>query len=88
MTKVDLKKQISAYSATAGQLAVVDVPPLQYLMVDCHGDPTTSTAYRDAVTSVYPLAYKLTFARCPAGGLLAFARPPRHGSSAPRPLSG
>lgn len=62
MTKVDLKKRISAYSAAAGQVDVIDVPPLQYLMVDGHGDPNTSTAFRDAVTSVYPLAYKLKFA--------------------------
>ena len=62
MTKVDLKKRISAYSAKAGEFAVVDVPPLQYLMIDGHGDPNTSNAYRDAVTSIYPLAYKLKFA--------------------------
>lgn len=62
MTKVDLKKQIAAYTATAGTFDVIDVPPLQYLMVDGHGDPNTSTAYHNAVTSIYPLAYKLKFA--------------------------
>ena len=62
MTKIDLRKQISSYSAAVGEFAVVDVPPLQYLMVDGHGDPNTSAAYRDAVTSLYPLAYKLKFA--------------------------
>lgn len=60
--KVDLKKQISTYSATAEVFAVVDVPPLQYLMIDGHGDPNTSTAYRDALASIYPVAYKLKFA--------------------------
>lgn len=62
MTKVDLKRRIRAYSATSGQFDLIDVPPLQYLMVDGHGDPNTSTAYRDAVMSVYPLAYTLKFA--------------------------
>ncbi|MDT0276218.1 GyrI-like domain-containing protein [Blastococcus goldschmidtiae] len=57
--KVDLKKQITAYSAPRGEFAVVDVPPLQYLMVDGHGDPNTSPAYREAVTSIYPVAYTL-----------------------------
>ncbi len=60
--KVDLKKQIPTYSAAAGEFAVVDVPPLQYLMIDGHGDPNTSPAYREAVTSIYPVAYKLKFA--------------------------
>ena len=60
--KVDLKKQIAAYRATAGVFDVVDVPPLQYLMVDGHGDPNTSSAYRDALASIYPVAYKLKFA--------------------------
>jgi hypothetical protein len=59
MPRIDLKRRISSYRATAGEFAVVDVPPLQYLMIDGHGDPDTSTAYRDAVTSIYPLAYRL-----------------------------
>ena len=60
--KIDLKKRISTYTAMAEVFAVVDVPPLQYLMVDGHGDPNTSTAYRDALGSIYPVAYKLKFA--------------------------
>lgn len=60
--KIDLKTQIPGYNAAAGVFAVVDVPPLKYLMVDGHGDPNTSSAYRDALTSIYPVAYKLKFA--------------------------
>ena len=60
--KIDLRKEISTYRATAGVVDVVDVPPLQYLMIDGHGDPNTSTAYRDALASLYPVAYKLKFA--------------------------
>ena len=60
--KIDLKKQISTYTATAQVFSVVDVPPLQYLMVDGHGDPNTSTAYREALASIFPVAYKLKFA--------------------------
>ena len=60
--KIDLKKQISTYTATAQVFSVVDVPPLQYLMVDGHGDPNTSTSYREALASIYQVAYKLKFA--------------------------
>lgn len=59
--KVDLKKAIAAYTARRGELAVVEVPPMSYLMVDGHGDPNTSRAYADALASLYPVAYKLKF---------------------------
>lgn len=34
---------------------------MRFLMVDGHGDPNTAPAYRDALTSLYPLAYALKF---------------------------
>ncbi|MFC8191908.1 GyrI-like domain-containing protein [Cellulomonas sp. NPDC057328] len=58
---VDLKKQIPTYTARRGRFDVVDVAPLDYLVVDGHGDPNTSQAYADAVASLYPLAYRLKF---------------------------
>ncbi len=58
---IDLKKQIPAYTARRGRFDVVDVPPFDFLMVDGHGDPNTAQRYTDAVTSLYPLAYKLKF---------------------------
>ncbi|PYC75311.1 hypothetical protein C7C45_03900 [Micromonospora arborensis] len=41
---------------------MVDVPDLQYLMVDGHGDPNTSPAFTEAIETLYPVAYKLKFA--------------------------
>jgi hypothetical protein len=60
--KVDLKKELDCYRARAGELRVVDVPPVQYLMVDGHGDPNTSQEYADALAALYPVAYALKFA--------------------------
>ncbi len=60
--KVDLKRELDCYRARRGELRVVDVPPLRYLMVDGHGDPNTSPAYADALTALYPVAYALKFA--------------------------
>ena len=60
--KVDLKKSFDAYRAKQGQFRVVDVPELQYLMIDGHGDPNTSPAFTAAVEALYPVAYKLKFA--------------------------
>lgn len=59
--KVDLKKEIASYRARHGELDVIEVPPLQYLMIDGHGDPNTSQAYADALAALYPLSYKLKF---------------------------
>lgn len=62
MTKVDLKKEIAAYSASRGRFEIIDVPPLRYLMIDGQGDPNTSREYADAVSTLFTVAYKLKFA--------------------------
>jgi hypothetical protein len=59
--KTDLKKQIDTYTAPRGQFEIVTVPTMQYLMIDGHGDPNTSKAYENALTTIYPVAYKLKF---------------------------
>jgi hypothetical protein len=41
---------------------VIDVPAMQYLMVDGYGDPNTSQNYADALAALYPVAYELNFA--------------------------
>lgn len=59
---IDPKKTLDAYQAKRGVIRLVEVPPLQYLMVDGTGDPNTAQAYQDAVTALFPLAYTLKFA--------------------------
>ena len=60
--KVDLKKSLDAYRAKVGQFRVLDVPDLQYLMIDGHGNPNTSPVFAEAVETLYPVAYALKFA--------------------------
>ncbi|MGV9709941.1 GyrI-like domain-containing protein [Gordonia sp. NPDC003424] len=60
--KTDFKKTLDSYRAKHNEFRIVDVPPLQYLMIDGHGDPNTSAEYADAITTLYPVAYKLKFA--------------------------
>ena len=57
--KTDVKKTLDSYRARVGEFRVIEVPPLQYLMVDGHGDPNTSREYVDAITALYPVAYAL-----------------------------
>ncbi|MBQ0906098.1 GyrI-like domain-containing protein [Micromonospora sp. U21] len=60
--KTDFKKTLDAYQAQRGRFRLVDVPDMQYLMTDGHGDPNTSPAFIEAVEALYPVAYKLKFA--------------------------
>ncbi|MFP3713405.1 GyrI-like domain-containing protein [Puerhibacterium sp. TATVAM-FAB25] len=60
--KADFRRSLDAYRARRGEFRVVDVPALQYLMVDGHGDPNGSPAFTAAVEALYPLAYRLKFA--------------------------
>ena len=48
------------YRATATP-RMVDVPEMNFLMIDGHGDPTTSSSYQDAVQALYALSYALKF---------------------------
>lgn len=59
--KIDFKKTISTYSAPRGRFEIVTVPDTRFLAIDGHGDPNTSEAYRDAIATLYPVAYKLKF---------------------------
>jgi hypothetical protein len=60
--KTDFKKSLDAYQAKRDEFRVVDVPDLQYLMIDGHGDPNVTPAYTQAIQALYPVAYKLKFA--------------------------
>jgi hypothetical protein len=55
--RTDLKREIEAYRARPGEVALLEVPPLQYLAVDGRGDPDAAPAYPAALGALYPLAY-------------------------------
>lgn len=57
MATIDLKKLYQEhYKATAAP-AVVELPPRRFLMIDGAGDPNVAEEYRDAIQTLYPLAY-------------------------------
>lgn len=63
LTKLDLKKTHKRlYTASAGKVDILDVPPLSYLMIDGSGDPNTAPMYQEAVSALYSTAYALKFA--------------------------
>jgi hypothetical protein len=62
MTKADFKASIDAYRARRGVFTVLEVPTMQFLMIDGQGDPNTATEFASAIETLYPIAYALKFA--------------------------
>lgn len=60
--KIDFKKTLDSYKAKSGEFRMLEMPSLQYLMIDGSGDPNTSPEYVAALEALYPVAYKLKFA--------------------------
>ncbi len=68
MEKVDFKKELKyLYRPSPKAPVVVDVPELNFLMVDGNGDPNTAKEYRDAIEVLYSVSYPLKFALKKAG---------------------
>jgi hypothetical protein len=53
--------QLSTVRAFPFRVRWVEVPSLNYLMVDGQGDPKTAEAYGAAVEALFSLAYALKF---------------------------
>ncbi len=62
MKRVDLKKDLKhLYNPSPKEVAVVDVPEMNFLMVDGAGNPNTAQEYKDAVEALYSVSYALKF---------------------------
>ncbi|MBN1332614.1 MAG: GyrI-like domain-containing protein [Synergistales bacterium] len=62
MEKRDLKKELKhLYLPSATEVAQVDVPSMNFLMVDGEGDPNTSGAFSEAVEALFSLSYAIKF---------------------------
>lgn len=62
MKKIDFKKELKhLYNPSAKEIAVVDVPEMNFLMIDGIGDPNTAQEYKDAIEALYTVSYTLKF---------------------------
>ncbi len=62
MNKIDFKKEWKhLYQPSKKEFQVVEVPELQFLMVDGHGDPNSAPEYTEAIEALYAVAYKMKF---------------------------
>lgn len=60
--KLDLKKELKyLYQPPPSKVVEVDVPPMNFIMIDGKGDPNTAEAYQQALEALYGLAYTIKF---------------------------
>lgn len=62
MKKLDWKKELKhLYHPSARVVEQVNVPTINYLMIDGKGDPNTAQEYADAIETLFATAYTLKF---------------------------
>jgi len=68
-TKVDFKRELRELYTAKQDASFVEVPELQFAMVDGHGDPNEAPEYVEAVQALYSVSYTARFAlkRAPDG---------------------
>lgn len=70
MAKLDLSKILKElYSPSAKVVTAVDVPAMNFLMVDGRGDPNGSQEFQEAIEALYGLSYTLKFGLKKSEGL-------------------
>jgi hypothetical protein len=67
--KVDFKRELRELYSAHRDPAFVEVPELQFAMVDGHGDPNEAPEYAEAVQALFSVSYTARFAlkRAPGG---------------------
>ncbi len=62
MPKLDLKREEKElYNPSRKEPTIVNVPSMNFLMIDGQGDPNTSGEYKDAMEALFPVSYKIKF---------------------------
>lgn len=62
MEKIDFRKTMKAlWQPPAGRFVLVEVPRMQFAMIDGKGDPNTAPEYASAVQWLYSVSYGLKF---------------------------
>jgi len=62
MEKTDFKKELKdLYNSSAKEVVIVDVPQMNFLMIDGAGNPNTSQEFKDAIETLYAVSYTIKF---------------------------
>jgi hypothetical protein len=62
MKKIDYKKELrNIYHASVKNAELVDVPKMNFLMIDGEGDPNSSKTFQEATEALFGVSYALKF---------------------------
>ncbi|HEC32066.1 MAG TPA: hypothetical protein ENI41_06220, partial [Deltaproteobacteria bacterium] len=62
MNKINFKKELKPlYSPSSKKVEIVEVPKMNFLMVDGEGDPNISKEFQEAIEALFSLSYTLKF---------------------------
>ncbi len=62
MMKIDFKKELKhLYNPSAKRVETVDVPMMNFLMINGSGDPNTAQEYKDSLAALFTVSYALKF---------------------------
>ncbi len=62
MEKIDYKKKLEElYNPSAKEVTAINVPKMNFLMIDGQGDPGTSKPYQEAIEALFSVSYALKF---------------------------
>ncbi|MFH1215180.1 MAG: GyrI-like domain-containing protein [Pseudomonadota bacterium] len=79
MEKIDYKKKFKPlYTPSQKEVSLVEVPVMNFLMVDGQGDPNTSQSFHDAIEVLYSVSYTLKF-MIKKSGVADYTVPPLEG---------
>jgi len=62
MEKIDYKKELKElYKPSAKKVDIINVPEMNYLMIDGKGDPEKEKSYHQAIEALYAVSYTIKF---------------------------
>ncbi len=61
MAKTDYKKTLKEFYRPGRNPVIIDVPEMNYLMIDGKGNPNKSEEFQNAVEALYAVSYKIKF---------------------------
>ncbi|MDY9926249.1 GyrI-like domain-containing protein [Methanosarcina sp.] len=60
-SRLEKKKNKGLYNPTAKEVSIIDIPEMNYLMIDGKGDPNTSKEYQEAIEALFSASFKIKF---------------------------
>jgi len=62
MDKIDFKKELKhLYKPSYKEVEIVNVPEMNFLIINGKGDPNTSEEYQDAIETLFSVSYAIKF---------------------------